>query len=230
MKASDIMVPKVVTIGPNASLRDVANLLLSNGISAVPVVADDGKLLGIVSEGDLMRRAETGTERRHSWWLKMFATNEELAADFVKSHARKVTDVMTRNVITATSGMPIGDIASLLEKNGIKRVPIVKDGKVIGIVSRANLLQALASAAQETGTQRRAADSAVREKVEAQLNAQPWTKPWQLNVIVRDGTVELWGVVHSRIEKTAARIAAEEVPGVRAVKDNLLVWPEVSGT
>jgi predicted transcriptional regulator len=141
-----------------------------------------------------------------------------------------VTDVMTRNVITATSGMPIGDIASLLEKNGIKRVPIVKDGKVIGIVSRANLLQALASAPQETGTQRRAADSAVREKVEAQLNAQPWTKPWQLNVIVRDGTVELWGVVHSRIEKTAARIAAEEVPGVRAVKDNLLVWPEVSGT
>jgi CBS domain-containing protein len=227
MKASDIMVAKVITVGPNASVRDVANLLLNEKISAVPVVSEDGNLLGIVSEGDLMRRVEVGTERHRSWWLEMLSSDEALAAEFVKSNARKVGDVMTRNVITANPEIHVCDIASLMEKNSIKRVPIVKDGNVVGIVSRANLLQALASAPLEADAQQEADDSAVREKVEARLNAQAWTKPWQLNVIVHNGTVELWGVVHSQIEKTAARVAAEAVPGVRAVNDNLVVWSTV---
>jgi CBS domain-containing protein len=227
MKATEIMVAKVVTIGPNASVRDVANLLLNNHISGVPVVSEDGNLLGIVSEGDLMRRTEIGTERHHSWWLEILSSDEALAAEFVKSNARKVADVMTRNVITASPETQIRDIASLMEKSSIKRVPIVKDGKVVGIVSRANLLQALASAPLEAGAQQKADDSAVREKVEARLNEQAWTKPWQLNVIVNDGVVELWGVVHSQIEKTAARVATEAVPGVRAVNDNLVVWSAV---
>ena len=218
MKASDIMVAKVVTIGPNASVRDVANLLLNEHISAVPVVSEDGNLLGIVSEGDLMRRAEVGMERHRSWWLKMLSSDEALAAEFVKANARKVADVMTRNVITANPETQVCDIASLMEKSSVRRVPIVKDGKVVGIVSRANLLQALASAPSEAGAQEKVDDSALREKVEARLSAQAWTKPWQLNVIVHDGIVDLWGVVHSQIEKTAARVAAERVPGVRAVK------------
>ena len=183
--------------------------------------------MGIVSEGDLMRRVEVGTEKHRSWWLEMLSSDEALAAEFVKSNARKVDDVMTRNVITANAEIQVCDIASLMEKNSIKRVPIVKDGKVVGIVSRANLLQALASAPLEADAQQEANDSAVREKVEARLNAQAWTKPWQLNVIVHNGTVELWGVVHSQIEKTAARVAAETVPGVCAVNDNLVVWSTV---
>jgi CBS-domain-containing membrane protein len=227
MKASDIMVAKVVTIGPNASVRDVANLLLNEHISAVPVVSEDGNLLGIVSEGDLMRRAEVGTERHRSWWLEMLSSDEALAAEFVKANARKAADVMTRDVITANPETQVCDIASLMEKSRVKRVPIVKDGKVVGIVSRANLLQALASAPLEADAQQKVDDSALREKVEARLSAQAWTKPWQLNVIVHDGIVDLWGVVHSQIEKTAARVAAERVPGVRPVNDNLVVWSAV---
>lgn len=229
MKASDIMVSNVITIGPEATVRDVANLLLTNRISAVPVVGESGNILGIVSEGDLMRRAEAGTERHYSWWLNMLSSNEALAAEFVRSHARKVTDVMTREVVTAKPDASVGDIATLLEKKRIKRVPIVKDGKIVGIVSRANLVQALASAPQEAGAQRKEDDAAVRKKVEAQLSAQAWTSPWELNVIVHDGTVDLWGVVHSEIEKRAARVAAEVVPGVRAVNDNLVIWSVVSG-
>jgi CBS domain-containing protein len=227
MEASDIMVAKVVTIGPNASVRDVANLLLNEHISAVPVVSEDGNLLGIVSEGDLMRRAEVGMERHRSWWLKMLSSDEALAAEFVKANAHKAADVMTRDVITANPETQVCDIASLMEKSSVRRVPIVKDGKVVGIVSRANLLQALASAPSEAGAQEKVDDSALREKVEARLSAQAWTKPWQLNVIVHDGIVDLWGVVHSQIEKTAARVATERVPGVRAVVDNLVVWSAV---
>ena len=230
MKASDIMVSHVVTIGPKATVRDVANLLLANCISAVPVVGENGKLLGIVSEGDLMRRAEMGTERHYSWWLNMLSSDEALAAEFVRSHARKVTDVMTRDVVTAKPDTSAGDIATLLERKRIKRVPIVKDGKIVGIVSRANLIQALASAPQEAGAQRKVDDAAVRKKVEVQLRAQAWANPWELNVIVHDGTVDLWGVVHSEIEKRAARVAAEMVPGVRSVNDNLVIWSAVSGS
>src|SRR5262245_53931442 len=145
MNAADVMVTEVITVGPDALVQDVAHLLLTNRISAVPVVASDGRLLGIVSEGDLMRRAEAGTGRRRSWWLAALTGREPTAADYVKEHARKVTDVMTRRVITAPPDTPLRDIANLLEKNGIKRVPIVENGKVVGIVSRANLLQALAS-------------------------------------------------------------------------------------
>jgi CBS domain-containing protein len=229
MNASDIMVSKVITVGPDAGVRDVARLLLDNRISAVPVISEDRKLLGIISEGDLMRRVEAGTERHRSWWLAMLSSNEGLAAEFVRSHARKVADLMTHKVITANPETPVGDIASLMERNGIKRVPIVKNGKVVGIVSRANLVQALASAPKEIGAQPKVDDAVVRERVQTHLSTKAWTKPSLLNVIVHDGTVELWGIVDSPTEKKAVRIAAEEVPGVRAVNDNLVVMPIVSG-
>jgi CBS domain-containing protein len=145
MNAADVMISNVITVGPDANLQDVARGLLSNRISGMPVVAADGKLVGIISEGDLMRRAESGTERRRSWWLEMLTGREALAAQYIKEHSRKVSDVMTREVITVKPETPLNDIATLLERNGIKRVPVVKDGKVVGIVSRANLLQALAS-------------------------------------------------------------------------------------
>jgi CBS domain-containing protein len=162
--------------------------------------------LAIVSEGDLMRRAEAGTERRHSRWL---ASTEALAAEFVRSHARKVTDIMTRHVVTTKPETPISEIASLLETNGIKRVLVVKDGKVVGIVSRANLPQALASAPKETPAVPSPDDSIIRTKVETQLKAQRWTSPWLLNVIVHGGIVEIWGIVDPQAEIMAARVIAE---------------------
>ncbi len=229
MNASDIMVSKVISIGPDATVRDAAKLLVDHRISALPVVGEDGKLLGIISEGDLMRRSEVGTEKRRSWWLELLSSNEGLAAEFIRSHARKVSDLMTRKVVVANPSTSLADIATLMEKNDVKRIPIVKDGKIVGIVSRANLVQALASAPNGIGAQPRVDDAVVRERVQAQLTAQAWTRPSRLNVIVHDGMVELWGIVDSQIEKRAARVAAEEVPGVVAIKDNLLVMPVVAG-
>jgi CBS domain-containing protein len=228
MKAADVMVTNVITVGPDTSVQEVAQILLSARISAVPVVEAGGELLGIVSEGDLMHRAEAGTGRRRPWWLAAFLGKEALAAEFVKEHSRRVTDVMTREVVTATPETSLSDIANLLEKNAIKRVPIVKDGKVVGIVSRANLLQALAVAGKKLeGTA--PSDDSIRDKVITQLDAEPWTRPSLINVIVQDGTVELWGIVDSASEKKAVRIAAEVTPGVRAVNDNLIIRPAEAG-
>ena len=195
MKAADVMVTKVVTVGPDASVQDVAELLLSARISGVPVVGADGALLGIVSEGDLLRRVEAGTGRRRPWWLAIFIGKEALAAEFVKEHARKVTDVMTRHVVTASPDAQLSEIADLLERNAIKRVPIMRDGRVVGIVSRANLLQALARRGTPSTSPTPEDDAKIREAVLAQLTSEPWARPAMVNVIVQDGTVELWGVV-----------------------------------
>lgn len=227
MNAADVMVTNVITVGPEASVQDVAHLLLTNRISAVPVVGPNRELLGIVSEGDLMRRAEAGTGRRRPWWLAVLTGREVLAGEYVKEHSRKVIDVMTDQVVTAAPDTPLQDIATLLEKNGIKRVPIVKDRKVVGIVSRANLLQALASL--PTALANGPSDSAIRDDVMARLQAEPWTRPSLINVIVNEGTVELWGIVDSQTEKRAVQVAAEVTPGVRAINDNLLVRPAESG-
>jgi len=143
MKAADVMVSAVISVRPNARVEEVAGILLASRISAVPVIDEQGELLGIVSEGDLMRRAEAGTDRSRSWWLEYLTGKQVLAAEYVKSHSHKVTDVMTRSVITATPDTSLSEIATLLERNRIKRVPIVQNGKVVGIVSRANLLQLL---------------------------------------------------------------------------------------
>jgi CBS domain-containing protein len=228
MKAADVMTSKVITVGPDAQLQDVAQTLLANRISAMPVVAADGKLIGIISEGDLMRRVESGTERRRSWWLELMTGREVLAAEYIKEHSRKVSDVMTREVITVKPETPLSDIATVLERNGIKRVPVVQDGKVVGIISRANLLQALASyRAPIEG--RAPSDTAIRESVMARINSEPWGRPALINVIVQDGNVELWGIVETQVEKKAVRVAAEVTPGVRAVNDNLIVRPIESG-
>jgi CBS domain-containing protein len=228
MNAADVMISNVITVGPDAQLQNVAQTLLTNRISGMPVVTSDGKLVGIVSEGDLMHRAESGTGRRRSWWLALLTGREVLAAEYVKEHSRKVSDVMTREVITVKPETPLYDIAMLLERNGIKRVPVVKDGKVVGIVSRANLLQALAS--YRTPIEGSAPnDSAIRDSVMARLNSEPWSRPSLINVIVQDGNVELWGIVDTQVEKRAVRVAAEVTPGVRAVNDNLIVRPIESG-
>ena len=224
MKAADVMVSAVISVRPNAQVEEVAGILLANRISAVPVIDEQDELLGIVSEGDLMRRAEAGTDRSRSWWLEYLTGKQVLAAEYVKSHSRKVTDVMTRSVITATPETALGEIAMLLEKNRIKRVPIVQNGKVVGIVSRANLLQALAGMPAKNAAVPGAGDSQIRDEVLSRLNPQLW-RPSMLNVTVRDGTVDLWGFVTSDDEKKATRIAVESVPGVNAINDHLTIPP-----
>lgn len=223
MNATDVMVRRVITTGPNSTVRDVATILITNHISAVPVVGDDGKLLGIISEGDLLRRSETHTERQRSWWLEWLTTSETLAAEFVKSHSRRVGDVMTRNVITARPDTPLHEIATLLEHNQIKRVPIVQNGELVGLVSRANLVQALASQRDSAATT--PDDKALREAVMANLEKESWARVALINITAHSGTIDLWGFVNSEAEKGAIRVAVEVTPGVGAVNDNLVVRP-----
>jgi len=223
MKARDVMVSPVITVKPSSSVKEVAKTFLERRISAAPVVDDQGKLVGIVSEGDLMHRAEAGTERHHSWWLRALTAEETLAAEYVKAHARKVADVMTRDVITATADTPLHEIAALLEKNSIKRVPIVKNGQLVGIVSRANLIQAVASTRK--GLEIPLSDTTIRDKLLAHLKGQTWAHTLLLNVTVNGGVVDLWGITRSDAERKAIRVAAESTPGVFAVNDNLITRP-----
>ena len=213
------MVSPVITVKPSSSVKEVAKIFLERGISAAPVVDDQSKLIGIISEGDLMHRAEAGTERHRSWWLRLLTAEETLAAEYVKAHAHKVADVMTRDVITAGPETPLHEIAVLLEKNFIKRVPIVKNGQLIGIVSRANLIQAVASARK--GPETPLSDAAIRDRLLAHLKAQGWLDTFLLNVTVNGGVVDLWGITRSDAERKAIRVAAESTPGVSAVNDNL---------
>lgn len=222
MKARDVMVSPVITTKPSASVREVAQILLTHHISAVPVVDDAGKPVGIVSEGDLMRRADLGTERHRSWWLAaLFAEEEALAAEYVKQHSKKVADVMTKRLVTASPDAPLNEIAGLLERHSIKRVPIVANGVIVGIVSRANLIQALAGDRKSLDVP--VPDAALRDKLMAHLKAQPWAHTSLLNVTVNDGIVDIWGITRSEAEKQALRVAAETTPGVRAVNDNVIM-------
>lgn len=225
MKASDVMVTDVITVRPEMPVREAAKVLLDHRISAAPVLNAEGRLVGILSEGDLMRRAEIGTERRRSWWLDLLAGESARADDYIRAHAVRVADVMTREVVTATEHASLGEIAALLERRRIKRVPIVRGDELVGIVSRANLLQALASAPGAADLPAAQDDRSLRERVLASIRSQPWGMPWLTTVTVHDGVVELWGPVNSDEERRTLRVAAEATPGVRQVKDNLFLLP-----
>ena len=220
MQARDVMVSPVITARKSATVREVAKILLEKRISAVPVVDNVGKLVGIITEGDLMRRAEAGTEHPYSWWVHFLAGDATVAADYVKSHAAKVEDVMTSNVVTATSETPLHEVASLLEEHQIKRVPIVdKAGNLVGIVSRANLIQVVASARPKL--EMSLPDSAIRQKLLGELKLQCWAHTHNLSITVTNGVVDLWGYAQSNEERKAIRVAAEGIPGVIAVNDHL---------
>lgn len=221
MQAKDIMTRDVITVAPDIAVRDVAGIMLQNRISAVPVVDTSGSLVGIVSEGDLMHRSEAGTRHRRSWWLSLLSGNDVLANEFVKEHSRQVADVMTCDVITASPQATLGDIAELLEKNRIKRVPIVEKGQLVGIVSRANLLQALIRQPEHVEG-RDTNDAQIHQRILARLKAEPWSPTW-LNVRVENGVVELWGAATSKAQIKAAGLAAELVTGVVRVDNNIVI-------
>jgi CBS domain-containing protein len=230
MRAMDVMTTNVITVGPNTSVQEVATLLSERGISGVPVVDAEDRVVGIVSEGDLLHRIETGTERRverrRSWWLDRIGSDEDLARDYVKSHGRTVKDVMTREVISVTDTTELADIATLLETKSIKRVPVIRDGKLVGIVSRANLVRALAAAGTHLTTDAASDDRTIRDKLLAELKGQEWVHTWAADIIVRDGVVHLWcSDDRPDEERRALRVAAENVPGVRGVEEHIVPAP-----
>lgn len=223
MEAKDVMTTPVVTVAPKTSVEEVAKLMLERRISAIPVVDARGHVQGIVSEGDLMRHAETGIERHRSWWLATFAGGGELAIDYVKAHGRTAADVMTTTVVTVGERTPLEKIATLLERHRIKRVPVVRNGKLVGIVSRANLLHGLV-ARKTAGGPPAATDRAIRTRVRKELERTGMDKLY-VNVVVARGVVEFWGFVDTDAEKRALGIAAKNVQGVKRVVDNVTVIP-----
>ncbi|KAA0011109.1 CBS domain-containing protein [Billgrantia pellis] len=229
MLAADVMTPKVITVSPDTEIQEIARLLLEHNISAVPVVDDAQSVLGIVSEGDLMRRAESDEGQRKSWWLRIFAGGSS-ASDYVKTHARRAREIMTPDPITIEEDEPLHRVARLLEQQHIKRVPVVRDGKLVGIVSRANLLRGFSATAPDTATPVSVDDREIRDAIlqEVDENTGVWVD--RINVIVTDGAVQLWGLVESQDEKMAVQVAAENTPGVKSVENNLGMMPRgVSG-
>jgi CBS domain-containing protein len=221
MQAKDIMSSPVVTVTPDASVADVAALLLEKRISGVPVVDSTGQIAGIISEGDLLRRVETNTQRHRPHWLEVLLGRSGDAGSFIKSHATRVGDVMSNDVIASHPEASLREIAELMERHGIKRVPIVDGGTIVGIVSRANLMQGLLadrrSAAASTG------DDEIRAKLTDLLRTQPWIDHNRINVVVNNGTVQFWGSVNDDEQRRALMVAAESVVGVRSVEDHLTV-------
>ena len=227
MHASQVMTRTVVTVPADATVYAAADILLGARISAAPVVDADGRMVGIVSEADLMNRPETGTVPARSWLQRLLTDEARLARDYVRSHSHHVADVMTRKVITADERTPLQDIAALMQRNGIKRVPVVRDGKVLGIVSRANLLQGLL-AREPYPAAALPGDDEVRTEVSRALDAYRWASGIS-NVVVDGGVVSLWGYVDSQAAKEAIRVATENVPGVRRVTNNVVVMPHLRG-
>lgn len=223
MKAVDVMTRDVISVSPDDLVQDVARTLLKHRISGVPVLDEVGRLVGIVSEGDLMRRTETDTDAQRSWWLRAFVGPETLANDYVRAHGRKVSDIMTTRVLVAAPDTSLRDMAALMERNRIKRLPIVEAGRLVGIVSRANLMQAFASLVVVPPVVEAGDDKVIRERVLDRLRAEHWSSPNSINIIVQDGVAELWGAVDSEAKHKAVRITAETTPGVSSVKDNLVV-------
>jgi CBS domain-containing protein len=220
MQAQDVMTRNVVTVDPDDAVPAIARLLLDRSISGVPVVDGAGTVLGVVTEADLLRRPENQTEPVPKWWLRGFADNATLALAYTKSHGQHARDVMSRPAVTAPPTMPVGELAALMERRHIKRVPIVEDGRLVGIVTRANLLRGIAGMRSDPHAPR-PSDREIHDKLMQELRTQDWVSPWLRTVTVDNGTVGLWGFVASEAERRALQVAAERIPGVVAIEDHL---------
>lgn len=218
------MTRPVITVPADATVYAAAEILLGAGISAAPVIDADGRMIGIVSEADLMNRPEIGTVPAKSWLQRLLVDDALLARDYIRSHSHHVADVMTRDVVTADERTELREIASLMQRHHVKRIPILREGKVVGIVSRSNLLQGLLSREPLPATGL-VSDESIRNTVTTELAKHSWASRLATNVVVDKGVVHLWGYVDAQAAKDAVRIAAENVPGVRRVVNNMTVVP-----
>jgi CBS domain-containing protein len=227
MRAHQIMTRPVITVTPEATIVEAANIMLQKHVSGLPVVDAAGKLVGVVSEGDFIRRSEIGTQRKRGRWLRFILGSGKSASDFVHEHGRKVCEVMTESPLTITEDTALEEIVELMEKNNVKRLPVIRGDKVVGIVSRANLLQAVASLAREVPDPT-ADDDHIRNRVIDAMEKNDWC-PFGLSVIVKDGIVHLSGVITEERSRQAAVVAAETVQGVKQVHDHLCWVDTMSG-
>jgi CBS-domain-containing membrane protein len=227
MHARQIMTKKVISVTPEHTALEAATLMLRNHVSGLPVVGRAGGVIGMVSESDFLRRAEIGTPRKRNRLLGFIFGHGAEAEDYVRQHGRKIAEIMTPNPITVGENAQLSEIVSLMERNNIKRVPVVKDGKLVGIVARSNLLQAMASLARDIPDPT-ADDDHIRERIISELEKQDWC-PIGLRVVVRDGIVHLSGVIANERYRQAVVVAAENVQGVIKVHDHLFWMDFVTG-
>jgi len=228
MRAHQIMTRSVATVAPDATIVDAANIMLGRHISGLPVVDASGKLVGIVSEGDFIRRTEIGTGRRRGGWLQFILGPGKSASDFVHEHGRRIAEVMTESPVTITEDTSLADIADLMERKNVKRLPVLRGDEVVGMITRANLLQAVASLAHQIPDPT-ADDDHIRSRIVHAIEKTDWC-PSGLNVIVRDGIVHLSGVILEEEARQAAVVAAENVKGVTKVHDHLRWFDTITGT
>jgi CBS domain-containing protein len=228
MNAADVMTRNVVSISPDATVEDTARLMLERGISGLFVVDAKGDLSGIVTEGDLLRRDEIGTERHRPWWLRMFVSPGKQAADFTRSHGRRVRDVMTPEVIAVPSDAKLETIVEVMEEHRIKRVAVTENQRVVGVISRADLLRALVGRSRAAGPVT-VDDRTIRETILDSLEQQGWAPMTTVNVVVNQGIVDLWGTITDEQERRAICVLAENVPGVKTVQDHMVFVEPYSG-
>lgn len=221
MQAQDVMTTQVTTIEAGATVREAAKRMLARRVSALPVVDGRGRVIGIVSEGDLVRRAELGTEAARSWWLRMFAEDE--ARDYIRTHGASVADVMSTPAIGVRRATPLHEVARLMEKHRVKRLPVLESGRLVGIVSRADLVRRIATAPAKA-TPRTKGDRALRKAVLEEIK-RAGVDATYANVTVDGGTVHLWGGLRTEVEQKALRTAAKEAAGRRKVEDHTVVLP-----
>jgi CBS domain-containing protein len=226
MQARDVMTKDVVTVGPETTVSDIAALLVTHRIGAVPVVSADRRLIGIVSQTDLIHRSETGTEKRRKWWLEAFADPDVKAREYAKSHGHKAQDVMTRVVVSVSESATLAEVADALDTHRIRQVPVTSNGRLAGMISRADLVRALAEVSI-TAPAARPDSGALQKAIWDQIKAQSWLKTSYVNLAVKDGVVDLWGAVESNDQRRALRVLIEGVPGVTKVEDNVTLMPKV---
>lgn len=225
MRASDVMTTGVVTASPESNIRDVAGLLLEHRVSAVPIVDADGKIVGIVSEGDLIHRHESDTDHTGHWWQAITETSEEAARAYTRTHGRLARDVMTAGVVTVPPDAPLSEVVALLDKHRIKRLPVVAAGRLVGLVSRSNLLHALLKATAGPAADRKTQDDqTIRAAVVEEIRANDLGGA-EVNVVVVDGVVSLWGAVDTDAQRRAMTVAAQNAAGVQRVEDHLVTLP-----
>jgi CBS domain-containing protein len=229
MIVSDVMTRRVLSVGPDSTVEDAAALMLKRGISGLFVVDAAGSLAGVVTEGDLLRRDELGTERHRPWWLRLIVSPGRQAADFTRTHGRKVSDVMTETVISVPENAPLETVVELMERHRIKRVPVTQDSRVIGVVSRSDLLRALVGRAR-TELPTATDDRSIRAAILDALDGQSWAPMTTLNVTVEQGVVDVWGTISNDDERRAICVIAENASGVKQVRDHLVFVEPYSGT
>ncbi len=224
MKAKDVMTGTIMSVDPDSTVLHAARLMLAHHISGLPVIDKEGTLVGILSEGDFLRRRETGTEHRRSRWLEFLMGPGKMATEYTRSHGSKVGEVMTSPVHTVEEDASLEAVVELMERHHIKRVPVMRKNKMVGLITRANLMHALV-ALSHSEPQNEADDAAIREKLLAELRKQDWAPTAMTNVVVHDGVVEFWGAIIDERQREALKVAAENITGVKAVKDHL-AWVE----